>query len=119
MAKYLTPKYTGPYMRGALKTIGKESGGYLTNTGIFLHSVYDNTEEFKGHPDLMSKAIDYDKESFYVGEAVAGVETIAAFASGGKYAIPVKAGGATINYIEAVRVEKKKDELKKEKIQRR
>lgn len=115
VVKYLTPKYTGPYMRGALKTIGKESGGYLTNTGIFLHSVYDNAEEFKGHPDLMSKAIDYDKEAFYVGEAVAIDEDVVTVTSAGEYALPAKATGAAINFGVSIRVEKKKDELQEEK----
>lgn len=66
----------------------------------------------------MSKAIDYDKEAFYVGEAVAIGEGVVTVASAGEYALPAKATGAAINFGVSIRVEKKKDELQEEKKRR-
>lgn len=118
IAKALTPRYAGPYMRGALKTIGKESGGHFTNTGILLHSVYDNVRTFENHPDLLKKANDLDVEAFYVGEAVAIGETVATASTAGEYALTGKAIGGITNFVENTRVEKKKDKLNKEKEER-
>lgn len=118
IAKALTPRYAGPYMRGALKTIGKESGGHFANTGILLHSVYDNVRTFENHPDLLKKANDLDVEAFYVGEAVAIGETVATVSTAGEYAVTGKAIGGITNFVENTRVEKKKDKLNKEKEER-
>lgn len=118
IAKALTPRYAGPYMRGALKTIGKESGGHFANTGILLHSVYDNVKTFENHPDLLKKANDLDVEAFYVGEAVAIGETVATVSTAGEYALTGKAIGGITNFVENTRVEKKKDKLNKEKEER-
>ena len=118
IAKALTPRYAGPYMRGALKTIGKESGGHFANTGILLHSVYDNVRTFENHPDLLKKANDLDVEAFYVGEVVAIGETVATVSTAGEYAVTGKAIGGITNFVENTRVEKKKDKLNKEKEER-
>ncbi|WP_277281735.1 hypothetical protein [Veillonella caviae] len=56
----------------------------------------------------MSKAIDYDKEAFYVGEAVAIGEGVVTVTSAGEYALPAKATGAAINFGVSIRVGKEK-----------
>ena len=115
IAKKNTPKYVGPYMRGALKTIGRETGAHAANTGLLLYSVSENVDEFKDHPDLLRQANDYDVEAFTVGEVISIGEVALTVSTGGEYVLHTKLGGGLFNFIEGLRIEKHKDELRKEK----
>ena len=116
--KAITPKYVGPYMRVALNTTARESAPHLTNTAILVQSVQNNIEEFKGHPDLLKKANEIDKEAFWLSGGVAVGETGAAIATDGGSLLAIKGTGFISNAFINGRAELKKNDLRKEKERR-